>query len=86
MSNKQTKEMVNRYKTQPCKDCGIQYNPWIMHFDHRDPSIKLFTIGDRGNKCIKDVINEIKKCDVICSNCHAERSYRQFKAGVFCKH
>lgn len=72
-------ELLNRIKTKPCMDCGVQYNPWIMQFDHRNPQEKEFTICE--NKCtnIKRLMAEVEKCDVVCSNCHANRTYQRRK-------
>ena len=72
------REIVIRAKSKSCADCGIQYNHWIMQFDHRDPSLKSFTIGSEGlyRKGKRTLINEIAKCDVVCANCHADRTYR----------
>lgn len=74
-------EFLNRLKMQPCADCGIQYSPWIMDFDHRDPSKKSFCISVKYSWSIDSLKEEIAKCDVVCSNCHRERSYQQRKRG-----
>jgi hypothetical protein len=73
------RELINRSKMMPCKDCGIQYNPWIMQFDHLDPKNKKFTIG--GGKIssfnLEEVREEISKCEVVCSNCHHNRTHKR---------
>ncbi len=53
-----------------CKSCGN--SDWrCLDFHHRDPSTKVFTIGARATRYSKEVIvAEIKKCDVLCANCH----------------
>lgn len=45
-----------------------------MHFHHRNPQEKLFGISavNIKNKPWDEVANEIKKCDLLCSNCHGE--------------
>lgn len=72
-------EFVNRAKTKPCIDCGKQYAPWIMQFDHRDPATKLADVAYLLNrmKSYKILQTEIDKCDVVCANCHAERTHKQ---------
>lgn len=68
-------------KMKPCADCGIQYNPWCMDFDHRPGEIKTAEVSflRRGTNCsIDKIMSEIAKCDVVCSNCHRERSYRRW--------
>ena len=71
-------ELVAKIKSVPCLDCGVQYPPYVMQFDHRDPSAKSFTIGENASRFSLDVVlAEIAKCDVVCANCHAERTHQQ---------
>lgn len=68
---------VIRAKSRPCVDCHVQYNPWIMQFDHREPSQKRFEMSElRHNYSLKKLQSEIDKCDVVCANCHQDRTYR----------
>jgi hypothetical protein len=74
------REHINRAKTKPCVDCGKQYNPWVMQFDHRPEELKKFCIAEvmsRKMYTIEEVNSEIAKCDVVCANCHAERTYKR---------
>lgn len=72
------REYLNRVKATPCLDCGIQYSPWVMHFDHRNPSDKKFGIGNTcSHQSFDSLVLEIAKCDVVCANCHAERTHKQ---------
>lgn len=68
-------ELINRYKLKPCADCGVQYNPWVMDFDHLGE--KKFTIANGYHKNLETVKAEIAKCEVVCSNCHRERTYHR---------
>jgi hypothetical protein len=73
------KKFVADLKNVPCMDCGIKYNPWVMEFDHRDPNEKVENIGraiSRGSWT--KLKEEVAKCDVVCSNCHRERSAKMF--------
>lgn len=68
-----------RYKsTLYCLDCGISH-PAILQFHHRNRADKSFTIADvvRKASSVKQITNEIKKCDVLCVNCHAKRHWRE---------
>lgn len=67
------KMRVKVLKDKPCMDCGIQYPPFVMDFDHRDPSTKKFHFQVAKNW--KDTLTEIAKCDLVCSNCHRVRTY-----------
>jgi hypothetical protein len=67
-------------KNVPCMDCGVSYPSYVMDFDHRDPSQKVANVSQlarRGN-WIK-IKAEIEKCDVICANCHRERTHGRSK-------
>lgn len=68
--------IVHEAKDKPCMDCGVRYPPYVMDFDHRDPGTKKFNIA-LVNKIssVKALIEEIAKCDVVCSNCHRERTH-----------
>jgi hypothetical protein len=75
--------VINEMKSKPCMDCGGSYPTYVMQFDHRDPSTK---IGDVGTICgsghLPWILKEAAKCDVVCSNCHIMRTYRQRQAGI----
>lgn len=59
-------------------DCGVQYPYWVMQFDHRPDEVKEFTIGASVDKRSKAaVMAEIAKCDVVCANCHADRTHQR---------
>lgn len=71
--------LIAYLRQHPCVDCGAT-DPVILHFDHRDGSGKVATVGDlaHGRKWI-EVSTEIAKCDVRCANCHRRRTAKQFK-------
>ena len=61
-----------------CMDCGISH-PAVLQFHHRSRTEKSFTISSVVSRAtsIKQITNEIKKCDVLCVNCHAKRHWRE---------
>ena len=74
-SSHKRKDFIYKIKSVPCKDCKIQYQPWQMQFDHlRD---KNFNIGDQRGINLKKLLAEIEKCDIVCANCHADRTYKR---------
>lgn len=75
------REELNRIKCNPCSDCGVQYSPWVMQFDHREPSKKTFAVSQI-NLGYTRLKNEIAKCDLVCANCHAERTHKQRLKGL----
>lgn len=70
-------ELINKIKNVPCLDCGNSYPPYVMDFDHRDPGQKSFSIGGKGKNehTLALLLEEIAKCDVVCANCHRERTH-----------
>lgn len=69
--------IYNLLKQSSCKDCGIS-NPIVLEFDHINPGEKLFNIGASYSKSLKLVIEEVKKCEIVCANCHRIRTAKQF--------
>lgn len=53
-----------------CIRCGFD-DVRALEFHHRDPSNKLFSVMRSLTKNMNDLLLEIKKCDLICANCHA---------------
>lgn len=77
-ANKQKlKDWVSAKKNVPCGDCGVKYPPHVMDFDHVLPG-KLERISNpvaRGSRLL--VEKEILLCEVVCSNCHRERTHKR---------
>lgn len=73
------REYVNNIKqSSPCKDCGVQYPHYVMDFDHLgDKEGLIIEFVRRHNKKALDA--EIAKCEVVCSNCHRQRSYERLQ-------
>lgn len=51
-------------------DCGWSGNIAAYEFHHKDPSKKSFEIGPCANKSWEVIKKELKKCKLLCSNCH----------------
>lgn len=66
-------------KNKPCTDCKIQYPYYVMHFDHLGLEPKLFNLSQKMYSKRK-IIEEIAKCELVCANCHAERTHRRLIA------
>lgn len=65
-------------KSVPCADCGVQYPHYVMQFDHLPEFEKLFNICTAYlNHGRQEILAEIEKCEVVCANCHAERSWQR---------
>src|SRR4029434_3801441 len=70
--------LLNRLREVPCADCGSQFPPCAMDFDHRDGREKRVG-GTRmvGRAGINTILAEAAKCDIVCANCHRARTYRR---------
>lgn len=70
-------DKVNELKNNPCTDCGIKYPSYVMQWDHLDPSTKVKGINEliRQSANWAMILKEINKCQLVCANCHAERTY-----------
>jgi len=71
------RELIREAKSRPCADCGVQYPYYVMDFDHRDGVDKLFELHSVARKTAQSILREIEKCDVVCANCHRERTYQR---------
>ena len=71
------KAYVDNYKmNKGCARCGFNEHPVALEFDHIDPSKKSKTVSQLVKKGVmKNIISEIEKCQVLCSNCHRIHTY-----------
>ena len=73
---------LNLYKTNKgCELCGYKAHGVALDFDHLGPSEKEFNPSSRSmNIKLKRLFNEIRKCRILCANCHRIETYKiQFK-------
>jgi len=69
--------LLQRLKSAPCADCSATFPYYCMDFDHARGD-KRFEISKRaGRVCLKTLLAEIRKCDVVCANCHRIRTQRR---------
>lgn len=67
-------ELVRQIKSVPCMDCKNSYPSECMDFDHvkGDKVEKISQMVMHGKW--EDVLIEIEKCEIVCSNCHRIRT------------
>ncbi|MDQ3097704.1 MAG: hypothetical protein M3Q61_06010 [Chloroflexota bacterium] len=59
-----------------CTDCGRIYPSQVMQWDHLPGTIKLGNIStDFRKRTTDEILTEIAKCELVCANCHAIRTY-----------
>lgn len=67
---------LTKYKlAKGCFECGYNANSAALEFDHNDPSLKLFNISAGVSHSLKNLFLEIRKCQILCANCHNIKSY-----------
>lgn len=56
-----------------CEKCGYNKCLGALQFHHLDPAQKGFGIAEKGvTRKLEAQLDEIKKCVLLCANCHAE--------------
>lgn len=76
------KLMLNQLKADPCMDCGGKFPPYVMDFDHRDPSTKICKVSSLVYSSSEQLLMaEIAKCDLVCANCHRIRTHKNTDRG-----
>lgn len=56
-----------------CQICGYDKHPGVLDFHHIDPTTKSFGISAGGfSRSWVSIENEVKKCILVCANCHRE--------------
>jgi len=59
---------------EKCKHCGVEYNgknAAIFSFHHLDRKTKKFLISEHDmSRSWKSLVEESKKCLILCANCH----------------
>ena len=71
------KKLLPEYKvSKGCLHCGYSLSPYALDFDHLDPTIKKFDVSRRlCNGTLTSLFKEIRKCQVLCANCHRIKTY-----------
>lgn len=74
--NKELRRRLRELKQVPCADCGQEFDPVCMDFDHLPQFKKSMAISYmlRHRMSWDKILAEIAKCEVVCSNCHRLRT------------
>ena len=73
--------MLIAYKGGKCQMCGYDKCERELEFHHLDPSEKDFGISKTLTRSVASLKEEVDKCILLCSNCHAEEHQRLYEAG-----
>jgi hypothetical protein len=77
-----TLEELHLYKEKNgCADCRNHYPHYVLEFDHRPEENKIDVVYRvLRNYGPEAAWLEVKKCDVVCANCHKIRTYQREQA------
>ena len=75
MNRRRRTHWLNKYKQhQGCCYCGYDDDGIALQFHHTGD--KAFNVSDARSYSLRKLFSEIRKCVVICSNCHAIETTR----------
>lgn len=80
-SNRSLIKFIRWYKeNHPCVDCGEKFPYYVMQFDHIGDDKHSNINRMMWRSSLAKVIEEIQKCELVCANHHAARTYRRQNA------
>jgi hypothetical protein len=80
-------EYINEVKSQGCSSCHFYDKNLLrfLEFDHINPQEKITEICRMkmlSSYSLQDLIDEIKKCRILCRHCHKIHTANQIKEGI----
>lgn len=60
-----------------CMRCGGVFPTVVYDFHHTDPSVKDTAVSRLWAYPWKDILFEVEKCKLLCSNCHRIEHYER---------
>mgnify|MGYP007122143866 CR=1 FL=1 len=74
---------LNKYKiAKGCAICSYNKHFVSLDFHHYNKPEKSFEISEGMSKRLKVLMSEVRKCTVLCSNCHREEHYKEKHCGI----
>jgi hypothetical protein len=69
---KKAKKAIMNYFDNKCNRCGYEGQAAQMDLDHLNPKEKemMLAAGHLSHSTPEDIIKEVAKCQMVCSNCH----------------
>jgi len=71
---------------RPCTDCGRIFAPQVMQWDHLPQFEKSRDVSTFSNCTAEEILREIAKCELVCTNCHTIRTFRRRAWGPWSIH
>ena len=69
-----------KFERGACAHCklAVTVDNWIIfEWDHIDPTIKSFGLSNAKSHSVPEILEELSKCQLLCSNCHQLHTYTQ---------
>jgi hypothetical protein len=75
------RQTIADYKVERgCVDCGYKGHSAALEFDHLPGTKKSRTVASLMYWSLEAVFEEIAKCEIVCANCHAIRTFERKNA------
>ena len=71
-SRERLKERIVYVMGGKCQCCGYNKCQSALELHHINPQEKEFTVSANTNRSWQSIVQEIKKCTLVCANCHRE--------------
>jgi len=80
-SVQRAKQYTKNLKINGCAICGYNKCNRALNFHHVNPEDKKFQVGvnEIRKRAVADLVDELNKCILLCSNCHMEIEEKQRK-------
>lgn len=85
-AKRKARAFVNRLKLKyGCAECGYKMHPVALHFNHLDVADKKTEVSKLvgTGRPLNEIKKEIRKCNILCANCHSIHTHIQHEQGVF---
>lgn len=72
--------MLAYLSNKACIECG-EADMRVLEMDHIDPAQKKFSVSQavKLGYSWQEVLEELKKCQILCANCHKRRTAEQYQ-------
>jgi len=77
---KRRQHWLRKYKeAKGCQHCGYKENAAALQFDHMDRQLKYQNVSRLIVRSLSVLFSEIRKCRLLCANCHMIQTYKEVK-------
>ena len=81
VANELRRSQIQRWKQiQGCRNCSQKYHYCQLQLDHIIPDPGKNKSAMRGNAPLNVIKEELSKCQVLCANCHAMKTWKEHKS------